>query len=377
MNKNFSPDKLRLARILKGYTLQEVGEAVAVTRQNISQFENGSRVPSSKDLLAALAEFLSVDESFFFKEGINEVRPEQCHFRKRKTTPVGVTNKVIAYSTLLEELVEYLHSILDLPESDFNFLNLSSGVDLNAADIEEFSRQARLRWGLSEDAPIDNMVDVVERAGAIVTCFDGVSDKVDALSVNRKYPLIIRNTAKQSICRMRFDLAHECGHLLMHDGIETGCQKTEREADIFASSFLFPKEAFVSEFQGCVVGKRINWDRIYALKLRWKVSARAIIYRANFLNLISAQTYRQANVYFSRTRQTRVEKFDDQIPQELPFVIQEAFDQVGRHLNLSFGDLSRKLGVKPLLLSSITGIESSCDDRASQYGVASIDLYRR
>ncbi|WP_150317353.1 ImmA/IrrE family metallo-endopeptidase, partial [Enterobacter hormaechei] len=77
----------------------------------------------------------------------------------------------------------------------------------------------------------------VENQGAIVTGFDGVSEKVDALSVNRKFPIIIRNTAKESACPMRFDLAHECGHLIMHDGIETGCKKTEREADAFASAF--------------------------------------------------------------------------------------------------------------------------------------------
>ncbi|WP_244581677.1 hypothetical protein [Escherichia coli] len=72
------------------------------------------------------------------------------------------------------------------------------------------------------------MVNVVENQGAIVTCFDGVSEKVDALSVNRKLPTIIRNIAKESACRMHFDLAHECGHLIMYDGIETGCKKTDR-----------------------------------------------------------------------------------------------------------------------------------------------------
>lgn len=69
---------------------------------------------------------------------------------------------------------------------------------------------------------------MVENQGAIVTTFDGVSDKVDALSINRKYPIIIRNTAKESVCRMRFDIAHECGHLIMHDGIETGCKNRKR-----------------------------------------------------------------------------------------------------------------------------------------------------
>lgn len=123
-----------------------------------------------------------------------------------------------------------------MPQNGFNLIDNTKITELTPHNREN-CRGARLRWNLSADAPIDNMVNVLENQGAIVTCFDGVSDKVDALSVNRKYPIIIRNTAKESVCRMRFDLAHECGHLVMHDGIETGCKQTEREADAFASAF--------------------------------------------------------------------------------------------------------------------------------------------
>ena len=89
MFSQFIGDRLRLARLLKGFTLQEVGDAVYVSRQNIHQFESGARKPSD-EVVQALSEFLGVQFSFFFLPLETEVKSEQCHFRKRKTTPVNV-----------------------------------------------------------------------------------------------------------------------------------------------------------------------------------------------------------------------------------------------------------------------------------------------
>ncbi|EEY46250.1 zinc peptidase [Vibrio sp. V09_P4A23P171] len=357
MSVAFYGERLRLARLLKGYTLQELGDAVSVTRQSIHQYESDIRVPAD-DIKNALAESLQVETSFFCMPLSGDVKPEQCHFRKRQTTPVSVKNRVQAYSTILEQLVAELHLHLDLPANRFNLVDNDKIPELTSLVIEKIAEGARVRWGVTPDAPIDNMVNVVENQGAIVTCFDGVSDKVDALSVNRKFPIIIRNTAKESVCRMRFDLAHECGHLVMHDGIETGCKKTEREADAFASAFLFPRKSFAREFPSCIgPNGTINWKAVYDLKLRWKVSARAIIYRAHFLGFLNAQQYRNANVWFSQTRQTRSEKYDDLVPQETPHVLEESLTMLKEHLGVSFEMLAKKLGVEPKLLADITGVK--------------------
>ena len=98
-------ERLRLARLLKGCTLQEVGDAVSVSRQSIHQYESDNTSPSD-DVLNALAEFLEVLPEFFFMQMLGDVKPEQCHFRKRMTTPAIYKNRVQAYSTLLEQLVE-------------------------------------------------------------------------------------------------------------------------------------------------------------------------------------------------------------------------------------------------------------------------------
>ncbi|MEB5973928.1 helix-turn-helix domain-containing protein [Pantoea dispersa] len=102
MALKFYGERLRLARLIKGVTLQKIGDAVAVTRQSIHQYESDVRAPAT-DVLNALAEYLEVSPGFFSVPLSGEVKPEQCHFRKRLTTPAGVKDRVQAYSTILEQ----------------------------------------------------------------------------------------------------------------------------------------------------------------------------------------------------------------------------------------------------------------------------------
>ena len=362
MSTVFYGERLRLARLLKGCTLQELGNAVTSSRQSIHQYESDARTPAI-DVLNALAEYLQVSPNFFSIPLSGGVKPEKCHFRKRQTTPTVVKERVQAYSTILEQLVSKLHSYLTLPKNNFNLIDNTQLTELSPPVIEKIAEGVRIRWGLTSNAPIDNMINILENQGAIVTCFDGISDKVDALSINRKFPIIIRNTAKESACRMRFDLAHECGHLIMHDGLETGCKQTEREADAFASAFLFPRKSFAREFPQCITYRgSIDWDRVYNLKKRWKMSAKAIIYRAHFLGFINAQQYRNANVWFNQSRQARKEWFDDDIPLEEPNVLEESLTILKENLGITFEMLANKLCIKPELLTSISGIKYTAND---------------
>ena len=134
------------------------------------------------------------------------------------------------------------------------------------SEIELAAEECRKTWGLGLTTPIAKMTRVLENAGVVITQFNGVSEKVDALSLNRKFPIIVRNDAKESVCRMRFDLAHECGHFVLHDGVETGDQITESEANKFASAFLFPRAAFINEFISAK-NTRLDWKLIYKLKI--------------------------------------------------------------------------------------------------------------
>jgi len=353
-NSEFYGDKLRLARLLNGFKQQELGSFVSVSRQYIHQMEGGIKQPAD-DVLEALCEVLKVERSFFQTPVGNDVKFEQCHFRKRRTTPVGLANRVQSFSTIFEELVSYINELLDLPAKDIPTID-AKGQNYTSEEIERAAELCRKNWKLGIEAPISRMTRVLENAGVVITQFDGVSEKVDALSLNRKYPIIVRNTAKESICRMRFDLAHECGHFVLHDGVETGDKVTESEADRFASAFIFPRSAFVKEFPN-MRSKRLNWNLIYKLKVRWGMSARAIIYRSHNLGLITAQQYRSANVHLNRSGQTKVEIDDDKIRPEQPEVLESAFQILRNELGISFSKVAKKLGISVIMLSEITGIQ--------------------
>lgn len=170
------------------------------------------------------------------------------------------------------------------------------------------------------------MTRVIENAGGVVTHFSGLTSKVDAFSMHRKRPIFIRNLAKESVCRQRFDLAHECGHIVMHTGITTGDDITELEANRFASAFLLPRSAFLTDFNNALKNNRFSWSHIYEMKLRWKVSVAAIIRRAYDLKLIDAVQYRYTNVYLRKSGQARTEQFDPDIPTENPELISEAIN---------------------------------------------------
>lgn len=366
----FFGDKLRLARLLKGLTQKELGDKVSTSRQFIHQLETGVRNPA-EDVIDAFCEILEVEKSFFNHQLGNDVKPEQCHFRKRKTTPVGLIYRVLAYSTIFEELVSYLNDILELPKPNFPTSGHEKDPHANL-DIEKAAENCRKRWGLGLDTPIGDLTRALENFGVVITQFKGVSEKVDALSVNRRFPIIIRNSAKESACRLRFDLAHELGHFILHDGLETGEPPTEAEADKFASAFLFPRMAFQKEFPN-MKGKRLNWDLIYSLKIRWKLSVKAIIYRAHFLGLIDAQQYRGANVLLNKTGQTKVEKYDDKITPEEPELLVKSLRLLEKEMGVTAGQIAKRLGIQPVLLNEITGIEFPSETEQKNI----IPLFRR
>ena len=238
----FHGDRLRAGRLFRGMTLEELGVRVAATRQYMHQLETTGRLPAP-EMVEALAAALNVLPSFFALSPAAAVAPEHCHFRKQATTPQAIVQQVLVRGALLDELVTAISAEVELPPVDFPQVPV-----LNLDDVEAAAEACRLHWRLGLSGPIRSMTRVVEAAGAVVTHFPGLSERVDALSMHRPRPIIVRSTAKDSVVRSRFDLAHEAGHLVMHQGIETGDRATELQAHRFASAFLLPAAAFAREF---------------------------------------------------------------------------------------------------------------------------------
>ena len=344
----FNGDKLRLARLLAGMSLDELGSLVGASRQFVHQLETGAKEPTS-EMTAALAAGLAVTPAFFAEPAINPVREEDCHFRRLQSAPRGLLAQAIARGTIVEALVDALEREVRLPRVDFPEAQRPTTVDA----IERIADEARLHWGLGLDGPITSMTRVIENAGAVVIQFDDLTDRIDALSMARRRPIIVRSTAKTAAVRLRFDLAHEAAHLIMHQGIVTGDSVTEGEAHRFASAFLIPRAAFAREFPR---GRRtLDWSAMYAMKLRWKVSVRAIARRAFDLGLIDAAQYRTANIQLVKNGQAKSERYDDRITPEEPELLHAAIGWLAGRDARGLLCLAAGLGMTPALFARLTG----------------------
>lgn len=337
----FIGDKLRLARQFWGLSLSDLCQQVATSRQYIHQLESGEKSPTP-EMVEALSSALAVGKDFLSAPLLNSIKLEQSHFRKLLTTPISATQTALAYATVFECLIRILETYVELPGINIPRSHVSSEEDIECA-----AERCREHWNLGPTSPIKSMTRVLENAGIVVAVFDKISDKVDAFSLARARPIVVRNAAKESLFRQRFDLAHECGHFVMHEGIHTGDRNTEGEANRFASAFLLPRGGFVREFQK---NRRLDWQLIYELKLKWKVSAAAILRRAYDLKIINELEYRRGNVHLANTGQKRIEKFDRDYKVEEPEILQKAIMLVLNSGYATLSDIAEQLCVRPIVV---------------------------
>lgn len=339
----FNGSNLRLARLYNELSLEQVAERVDKTRQYIQRLETGIAVPTN-ELANELAAVLKVEPAFFDDGEQSPLNEEIVHFRKRSSTRVVTKLATLAKAELYRRLIEVFEENLNLPPVKFE------QMDAHTQDeIERAAEKCRLNWGLGY-GPIDNMTRLAEKMGAFVTSFDSVCDEVDALSVPLERPFIVRNTAKKSPCRQRFDIAHEVGHLVLHGGISTGDRVTESEANRFASALLLPRSAMAKYFPH-PIGGRIDWQGLSDFKLTWKVSKAAIIYRAHQLSLLSDTQYKTAFFGLKRKGEAIEEKEDYLIAHERPELFHKAMRVLLNDMGLDAAGLAHRLKITvPMLL---------------------------
>ena len=330
---------LRLARLFHGLTLEDVAAHIDKTRQYVHKIETEQIVPS-ETTLNAIAQLTQVDPVFFVRQSTAPINEDQCHFRKQFTTRSAVKQVALAKGEMFRRLVVELEEQVELPSTSIPQIEATSLIE-----IEQAAEACRRHWGLGL-GPIQSMTRVAERAGVLVTSFKGVSREVDAYSISAARPVIVVNSDDVSACRLRFDIAHELGHLVLHLGIVTGDRKTEGEANRFAGAFLLPRSSFVKEFPK-LRGMHLNWQGLSEMKLRWKVSKAALLYRAKQLSLISEDQYKTGVIRLNRGGEARVEKEDDLIPKEVPELFTQAVKLGFSHSRMSFDSYCRKFSVTP------------------------------
>ncbi len=308
--KNIVPIRIKQARILRGMTMEDLSKSIDITKQAISKIEMGTLNVSPGTLLK-ISEALNFPIHFFSKEIImNQNSEDSITFFRTKKIPAKTAS---AWNELIEiinyDIIGYIKSYFNLPEANFpDISDISSDERYTNEDIERIAMRLRKYWELGS-GPINNLAHVAQKNGIIVVRINLNDNKTDAFSKwKNKTPYILLNAYKNNLFRSRFDLAHEIGHLILHNGIDPNKfanDEIEDEANKFASAFLLPEDAFGDEVY------TITLDSLLPLKKRWKVSVNAMTRRCLSLGFITQERYTSLQKQISARRWRTAEPLDD------------------------------------------------------------------
>lgn len=146
---------------------------------------------------------------------------------------------------------------------------------------------------------------------------------------HRRRPIVILS-ADRPADRVRLSLAHELGHLVMHQPLPA-TPSIHEEADHFAGAFLLPAEAMRQE-----IGSTTTLESFLSLKLKWGVSVQALIVRAHELGLITPRKYRTLFQRLSARGWRMHEPLSSRVPLERPRAVRQTAELIfGRRIDYS------------------------------------------
>lgn len=310
-------ENLRRIREAKGLTQSEMADRAGISRIAYRNIENGSSTPKVSTLQNIAA---GVDVTL--QDLLVPVRTlKKVRFRAAK--------KMNSRDKVLTEVARWLDDFNGLEKllnacQDYKFGNLArelSAMQEGDDRAKYAAAKAREILGLKEKELIRDIAGLLEKCGIKVYPLNLVSDSFFGLSVAEDDggPAIIVNVWERiSVERRIFSAAHELGHLLLHldaYNVEESAEDKvqEREADVFASHFLMPEEAFISEWKEA--SGLYYLDQVYKIKRIFQVSYKTVLYR---LNEITGNNSVWGKFYYAHRKRTGKTLGKTDEPEALP-----------------------------------------------------------
>ena len=299
MTGEFQPSRLTVARERRGFTKADLAEQCDVSRRTVSDWEAG-RIQSPP--IERIAAVLGFPAAFFEQESTTEITPDRTSFRALTAMSARQVKMVLANAVIVESLTEWIDLNFTTPPVELPSLEelaptvaLADGLRSQSGSRVGAADSLRAIWSMN-GGPIPDLMALLESKGVRIFALAVDVREVDAFSLwLGERPTIFLNTEK-SAERLRFDLAHELAHLVMHRGFVTvGNRASELEANAFASELLMPATGLMSQ-----VRAQISFQDVFALKKYWMVSATAMVVRLQQLHLINDWQYRNWMVELSK-----------------------------------------------------------------------------
>lgn len=287
-------ERLIRARAASGLSMKALGDAAGVSANMIKKYEHDISMPSS-GVLIKLSKALQVRSEYFFRP--SKVKLSAVEYRKRTNTPRGILKRIEADVLDQAERWEELSNLWpNFPLPDFATPQSLPDQVGNLEEIDAVADLVRHEWHLGLN-PITDLIDTLELNGilVIVTAVDEDA-KFDGLQTSISGKPVIVVSANWPGDRQRFTLAHELGHLLLHDRLSDNLEQ-EKACNRFASAFLIPASSMFKQ-----LGKerhKLEPRELYLLKQEYGLSMQGCLYHAANLNIITENVRKRLFIFFS------------------------------------------------------------------------------
>ena len=270
-------DNVRRHMKIRGLTIPQLSAKMGMGTAGLSNLLNGKSEPKSSTLIK-LSEALDVP----FAELIADA-PKLNSLRFRTAKTLSGREKA-ERDQLRHDTAIWL--------SDYCFLEkeLKEALPYKLAGISEEDPKSaavkvRKSVGLKPKEPIYDIAELIENAGIKLRIRPFGFKKTFGLSIANEDggPAIVVNSEKGiPVERQLFTIAHELGHLLLHqasykDSNDMEDESQEKEANLFAGAFLVPDDGLKKEWEE---SKGLAFvDRVLKIKKIFKVSYMTILIR--------------------------------------------------------------------------------------------------
>ncbi len=327
VDKDINSEMLVLGRKSRGLTQEELAERTLISQGHLSKYEIGEHeVP--REQLAKIADVLGYPESFFFQaEEITGLGVSVLYHRKKQR--LG-KKKLKQIEALVNVLSLQLRELLSKCE-------ITGASSFPQYDIEEYdydpkkiAQVMRAQWRLPI-GPVKSLIGAIENACGVVIKYDFGTQDFDGLGFPLRGigPFFFMNKDIPTD-RLRFTLAHEIGHVVMHRAKLT--MEIEREANEFAAELLMPKDDIYEDL------RPFSLERAARLKLKWKVSIAALGRRARDLGVISESQYKRFCARLSTLGYRMKEPIA--LPEEKPSLPGKLVEVLQRELKYSYQEMA-------------------------------------
>lgn len=348
--------RARQARRIRRLSVSFVAEKIGIRQPRLSELERSYTADISEETLTSLSKVLDFPSRFFSVEP-----PEAFHFgsllfRAKSTLTDTDADHLAEYASATGEIFQGLSERASSPS-----VRLPDHLP-HGMSATEAAGIVRQQFSLKAEEPIDSLVRKAERAGILVIllAFDvRLHDRLDAFSCwvgdyTDRPVIVLRSGASWD--RLRWSMAHEIGHAVIHRRQRDG--DIEAAANEFANELLLPRNVLVREWP-----RNPTLMSLLPLKEKWGLSLQALMehgFRAGLLSESKRMSlYKQLSnrKWPDSTRWREREPGYNSRDTELPRLLGK-MAEVGLGSNVSLDVVSAATGHWPvLLLQQLLGVQ--------------------